>query len=687
MRIYFTIILVFISSVFVFGQKNELEQLKLKLEQLSVDVSGLSENLDITVNNVQLPDFLRAVANAHKLNLNISPDLGQYYITNNSSNALVSDVLVFVCKEYDLNIDFTGNIMSIRKNIKPVEIIPEKVIPVSYDNERDLLSVELKNENLYESFKQITETTGKNLVFEPSLSSLKLNGYIKNMPFDGAIEKLAFANNLKVTKTEDNYYLFEKNDEGGKIFTNENNQTRKQKPYKQRKNNFYFQIIDTIIPLIEIDFENIPISSVVYDISHELNLDVYTTFPLDEMGNATFKSNAIKLDDLLEKLFENSNFSFNKLNHIYIFGKKDQTSLKKSVIVPLQYRSIEIMTNQYSGERKSGRTYVSTSNSYSSSYLNSNSETYSSKQNSNTTQSNTSNTESLLSVLPQDVIKDLEIKSDIELNSFIVSGPALSIEKFKNFIAEIDKPIPVVSIEVMIIEVTKTSTLDTGVSLGIGSESVETSGNIYPNADLTLGASTINNILDNFNGFGSLNLGHVVPEFYASIKALESNGNIKIKSTPRLATLNGHRASLSIGETTYYAVTDKSYYGTQNPQTSEIKNYYPIDAELAIDLKPIISSDSQITLDISVIQSNFNGEKIDEEAPPGMNSREFTSIVRVKNEEMVVLGGLEEKVKNDSGSGVPLLARVPVIKWLFSKRVREDSKKKLIILIKPTIIY
>jgi type IV pilus assembly protein PilQ len=168
---------------------------------------------------------------------------------------------------------------------------------------------------------------------------------------------------------------------------------------------------------------------------------------------------------------------------------------------------------------------------------------------------------------------------------------------------------------------------------------------------------------------------------------MEANGNIKIRSTPKLSTLNGHRSSLSIGETTYYVVTNQSYYGSQIPQTSEIKNYQPIDAQLAIDLKPLVSGDGQITMEINVIQSSFNGKRIDVDAPPGINSREFTSIVRVKDQDLIVLGGLEEKVKNDSGSGVPLLARIPVLKWFFSKRKREDSKKKLVVLIKPTVIY
>ena len=204
---------------------------------------------------------------------------------------------------------------------------------------------------------------------------------------------------------------------------------------------------------------------------------------------------------------------------------------------------------------------------------------------------------------------------------------------------------------------------------------------------MTIGSNEINKIITKNNGFGSFNLGKVIPEFYMNIKAMEANGDVKVRSTPKLSTLNGHRSSLSIGETTYYVVTNQNYYGSQIPQASEIKNFQPIDAQLAIDLKPLVSGDGQITMEINVIQSSFNNERISPEAPPGINSREFTSIVRVKDQELVVLGGLEEKVKNDSGSGVPFITRVPVLKWFFSQRKREDTKKKLVILIKPTVIY
>ena len=177
----------------------------------------------------------------------------------------------------------------------------------------------------------------------------------------------------------------------------------------------------------------------------------------------------------------------------------------------------------------------------------------------------------------------------------------------------------------------------------------------------------------------------MVPNFFATIKAMESNGDLKIRSTPRLSTLNGHRAYFSNGQTSYYAITDQVIVGSDNPVTQTAVNYQPIDAELGLTIKPLVSGDGQVTLDISVIQSSF-GARIAEDAPPDINSREFSSLIRMKDQDLAVLGGLEEQLSNNSGSGVPFLARIPLIKWLFSKRVREGRKSRLTVLIKPTVI-
>lgn len=694
--LFIMLFLVFNTGI-IFAQQDRIFQLKTKLESIVVDSPGLNANVDVNVSNASLPGFLQAIAHANNVNLNVNPELEQFFITNNFSNATVEDVLLFVCKEYDLDIDFTGNIISIYKY--KVEVKPEihREIPIQYDIKNELLTIDLQKDTLHIAFKQIMDKTGKNLVFAPGIGNTPISGYIKNMPFDGALDKIAFSNNLTVSKTRDNYYLFERYDDY--VVTNNSKPDKKgtnnvQKPQRKRKSNFYFHVLDTIKNTLNVDFENTPITNIVYDIGLDLKLNMFTSSPLDKAGIATVKAKNISFDLLLDKIFENTEFTYKIEDNIYYFGDKKQMTLRNAVIVPLMYRSIEVMNTASGGQSRLGRTqkYGNANTNYLSSNFNTNStnnttNTRNNRSSTNVPSATNSKTEALINIIPEDIAKDLEIKIDIELNSFIVSGPSQSVERFKDFIHYIDKPVPVILIEVMVIEINKNAIIETGIKAGIGEAPTQTQGDVFPAIDLNIGASTINSIIGGFSGFGSFNIGQVVPNFYLQLKAMESNGNIKIRSSPKLSTLNGHRANLSIGETTYYAVTERNIYGSQNPQTSEITNYLPVDAEFSLKIKPLVSGDGQITLDINVVQSTFNGVKVADEAPPGMNSREFNSIIRVKNQDLVILGGLEKQVKNDSGTGIPVLSRIPILKWFFSSRKREDSKNKLTILIKPTVIY
>lgn len=730
------IIILFLIFIFQtsFSQENRILQLKNHIESITADAPGLNEKINVNIKEASLSSFLLAVSQVHKLNISVAPNLSQINIVNNFSDVTVGDLLIFLCKEYSLTIDFTGNILSVKSYIKPTEIPALKAIDVSYDLANNLLSLNLKDDKLYDVFRKIMDESAKNLVFAPGLENQLLTVYIKNMPFDAALNKLAFANNLTVTKSRDNFYVFDKT-EGNFIAegtSDPNNAIRQNRPQRARKSNFFFTVVDAEKKLLDVDFENTAISSIVYDIGRELDIDMFISSPLEGAGNATVKAKNITFDALLVKIFQtktdsnssnNNNQSFNnsssgvsissssggsytfmKNGSIYYFGTKDQLVVRNIKSIPLMHRSIEILSDPSKEGRSAGRlnntnnfsNYSSNSNSNfnsnsfdnrgSSNFQNQNSN-FNNANNSSSSSSSSGPSESILTIIPDEIKKDLDIKIDKELNSFLVNGPAANIERFESFIQYIDKAVPVILIEVMLLEVNRSATVETGIKAGIGDKPVKTSGTVFPGADINLGASTINSIIDSFSGFGSLNIGKVVPNFYLSLKAQETNGNLKIRSSPRLSTLNGHKAYLSIGETTYYVVTNQNFYGSQIPQASEVKNYQPIDAELSVTIMPLVSGNGQITMDIKVIQSSFNGQKVDKDAPPGINSREFTSIIRVKDQDLIVLGGLEESAKNDSGSGVPLLSRIPILKWIFSSRKREDSKKKLSVLIKPTVIY
>ncbi|WP_411032364.1 hypothetical protein [Spongiimicrobium sp. 3-5] len=741
------IALLLCTSLFYGQEQGRIQNIQNNLEALAMENAGLTENLKLEINvaNVTLANFLLAISKVHLININIDQSLQGINLVNNFSNVAVGDLLLFLVKEYDLDITFTGNILSIKKYNEPPPEIVEPEPLVNFDAMNNLISLEMDNVPLEKVFRNIMDVSGQNLLYNNGMENVALNLYLKNVPFDIAMDKLAEMNNLSLSKSRDGFYLFtqlstsdEEANLSGRTAGNSGG------------SDFYYQVIDTLKRIVTVDFENAPIVDVISSISYDLDLDVYTAAPLEEAGNVTFKAKQIYYDELLERIFEsgiqakiatnlstvnlrngaNTNqnnvsnnrgqqsnllssipvhFTFKKENDIYYFGTADQLSVRKVEVVQLMHRSVQLLADPQQssfGNRVSGRTVNSGVNYLGGGYQNGlgNNQGFGNNRGFGNTQQGFGNSrrlntdsnnfgnynseaEALINILPDDITADLDIRMDFELNSFLVSGPAANINRFKKFIAHIDKPVPVILIEVMLIEVKKSATVETGISWGIGDEPVNTSGKLFPEADLTLGAKTVNKIIGGFDGFGSFNIGKVVPEFFATIKAMEANGNLKIRSTPKLSTLNGHRANMSIGETTYYVVTNQNFFGSQIPTTSEIRNYQPIDAELAVSIKPLVSGNGQVTLEINVIQSDFSGERIEEEAPPGLTSREFSSIIRMQDQDLAILGGLEEKVKNDTGSGVPLLARVPLIKWLFSKKKREDSKQKLTILIKPTVIY
>lgn len=715
--VFFLVTLLTIAQTY---DENRIQKLETQLGELAIEVSGLEEKLDITMQQASLSGFLLAISEVHSINIDVDPSLQAIPIINNFKDVLVSDVLVYVCKTYDLTIDFTGSILYITSFEKEEEQPEDRELLVNYNPSSDLLSVDLQNDNIAKAFKLLSERTGKGLFFTPELASKNISAYIKELPVTIAMEKIAYSNNLLVAQTKDGSFEFEPDmvTTGASGATS----TSTSRPARPRRANFFFKVVDEETKTLDVDIQNVQIADIIYDIGNALELDIFTATPLDNAGIASVKAGAINFDELLSKIFENSTlagtpaqansgnpqnartgenskerFTFKKEKGVYYFGTYKQLTLRDAQVIPMRFRSLAIMADPQRSGRSAGRSngVFGTGTNFGNNFGNSNfnnglNNQVQNQNNLNTARRNQNNSDTdvtgIAQLIPEDIKQDLNIIADKELNSFIVSGASADIERFKEFVKQIDKPVPVVVVEVMILEVNKNSTLDAGIDWGIGSAPTTTQGSLFPETSLSLGANTVNKILGRIDGSSFFNIGQVGPNFFANIRASESNGNFKIRSSPRIATLNGHRAYFSNGRTSYFEVTQNQFVGVQNPIVSESVNFVPIDAELSLEVLPFVSEDGEITMDIKVIQSTFSGERITETGPPEISSREFTSVIRSRTNDITVLGGLEENRKENSGSGVPFLAKIPVIKWFFSKRVRTVSKSKLTVLIKPTVI-
>ena len=625
-----SIILVLFLLVSVANAQERIDAIEKKLKELSKETLGLNDKVDLSVNSVTISDFVRGLATTNNLNISVDPTLTTK-IVNNFSNVTVADVLVFLCKKYDLDINFIGSIMSISQYVAPAAVGPKyipKILKIAYDKPNNFLNLDLTNDSLALVAKEITRVSQKNVVFSPDLSGKMVSGYIQNTSFNSAIEKFAFANDLKVTPTNDNFYLIEKAEAGAA-----NSKNNKSGFGNSSAPNQGMNLKTDGNSLVTVEAVNVPINDILASVSKELK-NSYFLFT-EPKGNTSLNIANATYDDFLNFLFNGTDYTFKKEGNIYLIGDRNIEGLRSTKVITLKYRTVDKM----------------------------------------------------IDFIPADLKKGVDVKMFKDLNSLIVSGSQPRIAELEAFLRDVDRVVPVISIEVMIVDIRNSHTVSTGIKAGLGTKPTTTGGDVFPELNLNLGANSINSIIDGINGLGIVNLGKVTPNFYLSLQMMETNGDLDIKSTPLLSTLNGNEAKMSIGETRYYVENNSNIITTQSTTTVNTQVYKPLTADFSMTINPIVSGDEQITLDISVKKQSFTEQTAGKNGPYGTTSRDFQSLIRVKNQEMIMLGGLDEVTKDESSSGVPILSRIPIIKWLFSSRTKKKSKSKLTIFIKPTVIY
>jgi type IV pilus assembly protein PilQ len=482
----------------------------------------------------------------------------------------------------------------------------------------------------------IIDKSGKNIIMSADIKTQKVSSYILNRPFDQVIEMMAKSNNLIATKDDNGFYLLEKNTQNTLTNSTDKNPTAKNKAPKLVPDApGFFQVDVNKTGFLDVKANVADATDLIEEAADKLKIN-YFFYNKPENEKASLQVENITFDDLLENIFKGKKYTFKKQNGYYLIGEQATEGLRATEIIQLENRSIE----------------------------------------------------SVLTSLPRVFTEKLEIKEFVELNGLIVSGAKSVLDELRVYIKQIDKVVPLVQIEVMIVQYNKSYDIQTGIKAGIDkNNSKQTSGVLFPTTDVNLNGSSVNSLIDAFNGLGLIKLGKVTDAFYLNLQALENNSIIKIESTPKIATISGHEAKLAIGETSYYfEQTNQLINNGINNNVLQSGTWKSTDANLSVSIKPFVSTDENVTLNIVVEKSSFLA-RAGATAPPGKSTQKFESLVRVKNGEMILLGGLDELQKENSGSGVPLISRIPIIKWFFSSRKKAKSNSKLHIFIKPTIVY
>lgn len=618
--------------------EQRLKQLSHELDSLGRLIPGLNHKSDLALSDVPLHDYLRSLGRVHQINLYVD-EYPKAIISNDFVNESVKSIFLFICKKFELDIESVGTIL----NFVPYKKIEEKLPPpkpkeLKIDFKDDKLAFDLQNDSLSTVLKKVSRLTGKTIITMPGAVGT-LSGYIPPGDFESTMENMLFMNGFALQRHRKGFYMVQPmgtNISKARTARNGTN-TNTNGAAAQGPSAYSLDIAQdtTGAAFIFITAEEKEISDILRDLFGELNIDYFMLDPIE--GLANLHVDGATLDEVLKNLFRGTEYTFKNDQGVYLFGKRGMEGLRETRIVNLKYRP----------------------------------------------------TEKVIELLPSEMKKGVELKEFVELNRIILSGASENIREIDALIKEIDRPVPMVKIEMMVVDVDFNRLLEAGVKAGLRQpgDSVGAAQSIFPGLDYNLTGTAINTIVANSGLPGLANIGALKSNFYLSIQAQESRGLLRVVTRPVISTLNGNEASLTIGQTQYYRLqTNINSNGAVNAYTQIAQRFETIEINTTINVKPFVSQDGMVTLEIN---PNFTspGAQADPNIPPTILSRSFKSTIRVKDGETVVLGGLSRESNSNTSDGLPFLSRLPILKWFFGKNSRNKSRSSLIIYITPTIEY
>jgi len=277
-------------------------------------------------------------------------------------------------------------------------------------------------------------------------------------------------------------------------------------------------------------------------------------------------------------------------------------------------------------------------------------------------------------------------------NALVVRDTETQIAIIKQLVDGLDLEVPQVQIEARIVQADTTYSRSLGVQWGV--QNVNQLGPAFGVANFKSGTTgTFGNQTSNFlvnlpatvGGLTSTpGMGFTIGRTDGALldvrlSAGELLGLSKVIASPKVTTLDKREAKISQGESIPFQTT--SLQGTQTTF---------VDANLELNVTPQITSrDPKETGKLIMLKVRATRNAVgarSNPAGPSIDRREANTQVNIRDGETLVIGGVFIDTQNNNVIGVPYLARVPVLGWLFKQKTETVAKQELLIFLTPNIV-
>lgn len=303
---------------------------------------------------------------------------------------------------------------------------------------------------------------------------------------------------------------------------------------------------------------------------------------------------------------------------------------------------------------------------------------------------NNSDSKAVLKTLNEIVSKqtfiDPALKPNItaseEINSIIAVGDPTVIKGIKLIIDELDKEKYQVYVQAKIVNINKSNAEDIGVKYGFATGDISSAGlyamsaNFGASALTEAAAKTVTDYLGAITLASKDNFA-----LGATIDFLQTKGASTTISNPSILCVNNKESSIYVGKT--ISVSSGTTTGA-----STSTSYKREDVGLTLKIKPRVSSNDKVTLDIETVLENvLDDGSNNETGQPITSKQEVKTQAILRHGESIIIGGLVTNDKQKSKTQLPLLGDIPVVgDMVFSSNSESDAQDSIIVILTPYVI-
>jgi general secretion pathway protein D len=301
----------------------------------------------------------------------------------------------------------------------------------------------------------------------------------------------------------------------------------------------------------------------------------------------------------------------------------------------------------------------------------------------------------------QDVVNAIRSVLDVQRvqqllsqNALVVRGTPDQIALAEKLVDDLDKARPEVIIDIAVMQVSKDRSRTLGLNpptsatvtlqSNINNTTTTTTNSNGTTTPTSTGTEGIN--LNNLGNLNATNFQVTIPS--ANLSAVMGQSDTKLIQNPQIRALDGQKASLKIGDRVPVA-TGSFQPGIGGVGINPLVNtqFQYLDVGVNIDVTPHVHSNGEITLKITMDVSAVTGQQnIGGISQPIIGQRKIEHEIRLRDGEANLLGGIMEDNQTKSLSGIPGLAQIPILKYLFGQTTQDHSENEIVFAIVPHII-